>query len=196
MKALSKIFFTGLAAVLPVLLTIYILSWLGSKAESVLGETIKLLLPDRWYTPGMGLLAGVVLIFLVGLTLRAWVVRSADGVAAVWVGVVDDLWEFGRPRGSGGPWHDTTVRAGAASDPYLMNGYEHKTLTLRHDRPGVVGVRAQIDLTGDGLWRTCRRFEVPPGEGLVHEFPPAFSAYWIRVVADDDCTATATLAYE
>ncbi len=75
MKGFSKIFFTGLAAVLPVLLTVYILSWLATKAESVLGGTIKLLLPDRWYTPGMGLVAGVVLIFLVGLTLRAWVVR-------------------------------------------------------------------------------------------------------------------------
>jgi uncharacterized membrane protein len=75
MKGLSKIFFTGLAAVLPVLLTVYILIWLGGKAESVFGGMIKLLLPDRWYTPGMGLVAGVVLIFLVGLTLRAWVVR-------------------------------------------------------------------------------------------------------------------------
>jgi uncharacterized membrane protein len=75
MKGFSKIFFTGLAAVLPVLLTIYILGWLGATAESVLGGTIKLLLPDRWYRPGMGLVAGFALVFLVGLTLHAWVVR-------------------------------------------------------------------------------------------------------------------------
>ncbi len=75
MKGASKIFFTGLAAVLPVLLTFYILAWLGAKAESVFGVTLSLLLPERWYKPGMGLLAGVVFIFLVGLTLRAWVVR-------------------------------------------------------------------------------------------------------------------------
>ena len=29
------------------------------------------------------------------------IVRSADGRAAVWIGVVDDLWELGRPRGTG-----------------------------------------------------------------------------------------------
>ena len=75
MKGLSKIFFTGLAAVLPVLLTFYILVWLGTKAESVFGGTINLLLPEHWYKPGMGLVAGVLFIFLVGLTLRAWVVR-------------------------------------------------------------------------------------------------------------------------
>lgn len=75
MKGLSKIFFTGLAAVLPVLLTFYILVWLGAKAESVFGGTLNLLLPAHWYKPGMGLVAGVVFIFLVGLTLRAWAVR-------------------------------------------------------------------------------------------------------------------------
>lgn len=75
MKKLSKIFFTGLAAVLPVILTVYILIWLGSSAESMLGGLIKLLLPNRWYQPGMGLVAGVVLIFFIGLLLRAWFVR-------------------------------------------------------------------------------------------------------------------------
>lgn len=75
MKAVSKIFFTGLAAVLPVLLTFYILVWLGGKVESVFGGVIQLLLPDNWYKPGMGLVAGMLAIFFVGLTLRAWVVR-------------------------------------------------------------------------------------------------------------------------
>ena len=75
MKAFSKIFFTGLAAVLPIMLTVYILIWLSSSLESILGEIIKLILSDRLYVPGMGLAAGVGLIFIVGLMLRAWVVR-------------------------------------------------------------------------------------------------------------------------
>ena len=80
MKGFSKIFFTGLAAVLPVLLTLYILIWLGTQAESVFGGTIKLLLPHRWYTPGMGLVAGAALIFLVGLALRTWFMRRFFGL--------------------------------------------------------------------------------------------------------------------
>ncbi len=72
MKNFSKIFFAGLAAILPIMLTFYILSWLGAKAESVLGGVIELILPVRWYVPGMGLVAGIALIFLVGLLLRAW----------------------------------------------------------------------------------------------------------------------------
>jgi hypothetical protein len=123
------------------------------------------------------------------------IVRSADGRAAVWVGVVDDLWELGRPRGHGGPWLEARVEPGVASDPYLMRGYERKTLALRHDQSTTVAIDVQIDLTGDGLWRTYRRLEVPPGEGLTHVFPDAFSAYWIRVVAAAPCVASAQLTY-
>jgi len=75
MKSMSKIFLTGLAAILPVALTIYILAWLGATAEGLLGGLIKLLLPDCWYLPGLGLVAGVALIFAVGLMLRTWVMR-------------------------------------------------------------------------------------------------------------------------
>ena len=52
--------------------------------------------------------------------------------ASVWVGAVDDLWSLGRPRGEGGPWKDAAVKAGEPSDPYLMTGYEKKSLTLSH----------------------------------------------------------------
>jgi hypothetical protein len=124
------------------------------------------------------------------------IVRSSDGRAAVWVGVVDDLWELGRPRGFGGPWLETLVSPGVPSDPYLMTGYEHKTLALRHDRPAPVSIDAQIDVSGDGLWQTYRRFDVPPGEGLTYRFPDAFAAYWIRFAAPADCRATALLTYE
>jgi hypothetical protein len=124
------------------------------------------------------------------------IVRSADGRAAVWVGVVDDLWELGRPRGSGGPWLETAVAPGMPSDPYLMTGYERKTLALRHDRPETIAIDAQIDMSGDGLWATYRRFEVPPREGLTYRFPDAFAAYWIRFAAATACRATAVLTYE
>jgi uncharacterized membrane protein len=79
MKIMSKIFLTGLAAILPVALTVYILIWLGTSAEGLFGGLIKLLLPDRWYLPGMGLVAGVALIFVVGLMLRTWVMRRLFG---------------------------------------------------------------------------------------------------------------------
>ena len=50
------------------------------------------------------------------------IIRSEDGQAAVWVGVVDDLWNLGKAVGHGGPWKDSAAKANVASDPYLMTG--------------------------------------------------------------------------
>src|SRR5690606_19164427 len=38
-------------------------------------------------------------------------IRSDDGQVAVWVGTIDDLWRFGKPRGTGGPWKHTPVKS-------------------------------------------------------------------------------------
>lgn len=75
MNRLGTTMFRGLAAMLPAILTIYILFWLVRSAETVLGGILKLLLPTGWYIPGMGLLAGIVATFLFGLALNAFLVR-------------------------------------------------------------------------------------------------------------------------
>lgn len=72
---LGKIMFQGLVAILPAILTIYILFWLFRSAETVLGGLLEVLLPAGWYIPGMGLLAGLVVVFFFGLALNAFLVR-------------------------------------------------------------------------------------------------------------------------
>lgn len=75
MNRLGTIMFRGLVAMLPAILTIYILFWLVRSAETVLGGMLKVLLPVGWYIPGMGLLAGIAATFLFGLGLNAFMVR-------------------------------------------------------------------------------------------------------------------------
>lgn len=75
MNRLGTVMFRGLVAMLPAILTIYILFWLVRSAETVLGGMLKVLLPVGWYIPGMGLLAGIVATFLFGLGLNAFMVR-------------------------------------------------------------------------------------------------------------------------
>jgi hypothetical protein len=48
------------------------------------------------------------------------ILRSDDGKNALWAGAIDDLWKLGKPRGEGGPWKATPVKADEKSDPYLM----------------------------------------------------------------------------
>jgi uncharacterized membrane protein len=65
----------GLAAVLPVGLTLYLVIWLGTSAESLLRDVIMLILPERHYWPGLGLIVGFVLLVIAGLFVNAFVVR-------------------------------------------------------------------------------------------------------------------------
>ena len=122
------------------------------------------------------------------------IIRSDDGKAALWVGAVDDLWQFGKARGTGGPWKDTTVKANVPSDPYLMTGYDRKRLNLAST--SAAKIRVEVDFSGAGAWAVYREFDVKPGADVEHEFPAAFAAYWVRLVSDHDTTATAQLTYE
>jgi len=75
LKSISKTLLTGFVTILPVVLTLYLFYWLAVSAESVLGRLIQLMLPDHLYWPGMGVVAGLAVIFAVGLLMHAYVVQ-------------------------------------------------------------------------------------------------------------------------
>ena len=75
MKYLGRIFLTGVLTVLPVLATVYLLIWLFTTAESFLGRPLQLLIPAGFYHVGMGLAVGIAAIFVVGVLMRAYIVR-------------------------------------------------------------------------------------------------------------------------
>ena len=124
------------------------------------------------------------------------IVRSDDGKCALWLGAIDDLWQLGKPHGTGGPWNHTAVSAGQASDPYLMTGYDHKRLTLAAAAAAPVSFRVEVDITGTGKWVAWKDFSIAPGQTMEYRFPEAFSAYWVRLTADRDCRATAVFQYD
>lgn len=138
------------------------------------------------------------LLVMSGITLdppasNPHIIRSDDGKTALWAGTIDDVWSLGKPRGTGGPWKQTAVLPNVPSDPYLMTGYDSKTLKLEADQAAVIAV--EIDLTGDGQWAVYRAFEVGPGQAVTQALPEDFSAYWIRFRSDRATTASATLEY-
>ncbi|QKT03718.1 DUF502 domain-containing protein [Ectothiorhodospiraceae bacterium 2226] len=76
----GRMIFRGLVAILPVLLTIYIILWLASAAESLFADIIVGVLPEgyeHWYYPGMGLALALVVLYLVGWLAHGWMVRRA-----------------------------------------------------------------------------------------------------------------------
>ena len=123
------------------------------------------------------------------------VFADADHGTALWFGAVDDLWKLGKPVGHGGPWHNTQAKAGVPSDPYLMTGYDRKSLELSHRSTEPVTITLQVDINGTGLWVDFRSFDVEPGRTLSYRFPAGFSASWVRAVSDRDTNATLTFTY-
>lgn len=75
MKTLGRIVLKGLLTILPIGLTLYFIYWLGVTAESVLSGPLKWLLPPDLYWPGMGLIAGFLLLIFIGLLVNAYIVR-------------------------------------------------------------------------------------------------------------------------
>ena len=72
---ISKNIITGLVTILPVVLTLYLLYWFAVSVESLLGDLIQAILPGEWYWPGMGLAAGLLVFFIAGLMMNAYVVQ-------------------------------------------------------------------------------------------------------------------------
>jgi uncharacterized membrane protein len=80
MKTIGRILLKGLLTILPIGLTLYFIYWLGVTAESLLSGTLKWMLPEGFYRPGMGLVAGFLVLFIVGLLVNAYVVRRLLGL--------------------------------------------------------------------------------------------------------------------
>ncbi len=118
-----------------------------------------------------------------------------DQSATLWAGVIDDLWKLGKPRGIGGPWNETPIEAGVPSDPYLMTGYDHKTLVLSHSASFEATMTIEVDVDGTGVWLPYQSFKVTKTP-IEHRFPDGFGAYWIRVKSDTAAIATAQLVYK
>jgi uncharacterized membrane protein len=76
MKPISKTFFKGLIAIVPLILTLYLLLWLVGTAELVLGNIFKFFFPDSWYIKGLGVVIGLALAFLFGDFLESRTFRS------------------------------------------------------------------------------------------------------------------------
>ncbi len=123
------------------------------------------------------------------------IIVSDDGRAALWAGVIDDLWKIGKPSGHGGPWKNAEVKAGIPSDPYLIGFYEKRMLEISHKRKVAVTFTIEADPVGNGSWMTYKQVSIAPEKTYKYTFPDHFQARWIRFTTDKDCKATTILEY-
>ncbi|HEX9206796.1 MAG TPA: DUF502 domain-containing protein, partial [Steroidobacteraceae bacterium] len=77
MRKIWNTMLKGLVALLPIGLTVYLVYWLAVATEKLFSRVLKLVIPDSAYWPGLGLIAGLVVLYLAGLAVNAYVVRRA-----------------------------------------------------------------------------------------------------------------------
>jgi uncharacterized membrane protein len=70
MKPVTQTFFKGLIAIIPLILTCYLLLWLADTAEFVLGNIFKFFFPDSWYIKGLGFVLGLAVAYFFGRFLE------------------------------------------------------------------------------------------------------------------------------
>jgi uncharacterized membrane protein len=76
MAALNKIFFRGLVTIIPIAVTLYLLFWIVSIMETLVGQILRAFVPDGFYIPGLGVIATIFLIFIFGLVLNNFVMSE------------------------------------------------------------------------------------------------------------------------
>jgi uncharacterized membrane protein len=80
MSFLVKLFFRGLAAILPLALTGYCVWWAVSGGEALLhGLVVPHLVEEESYWPGMGFALSIALVMAIGLLMYSFVVRKVYG---------------------------------------------------------------------------------------------------------------------
>lgn len=107
---------------------------------------------------------------------------------------IDHFWHFGKARGFGGPWLKSEVKAEVPSDPYILNGFDYKTVKLLSSVDQAITL--QVDVDGWGTWVDAYTFELKAGQSLKQSLPRAFSGYWLRFAPSVDSTVSAQLIYE
>ncbi len=79
MKFILTILLKGLVVVVPIGATLFVIYWLGESAETLLAPALKLFMPPDGpvqYHTGMGVLAGVVVVFVIGLLSYSFIFRA------------------------------------------------------------------------------------------------------------------------
>jgi len=107
-KSIGTTLLTGIITVLPIVLTLYLLYWLALTSEEVMGGILQWALPRIIYFPGLGTIAALLLVFLIGFLMKAVLVRQlfAFGEGIVYrlpiiksiYSAIRDLFDFFSPK--------------------------------------------------------------------------------------------------
>jgi hypothetical protein len=108
---------------------------------------------------------------------------------------IDDLWNYGKPAGWGSVWDNDSVKSGEVSDPFLMTGFDKKTIHLNNKGENPVKFTIEIDFLGNGEWNTFKTIVVESHGYSFYTFPDGYNAHWVRLKVDHSSIVTGQFVY-
>lgn len=79
MGSITGLFLKGLATLLPLVVTVFVVVWLATGSERFFSSLLKPHISE-WYFPGLGLAITVVMVLLVGILAQAYLFRRLVGL--------------------------------------------------------------------------------------------------------------------
>jgi len=80
MKTIFRFFLKGMAVTLPLVLTLYLLYWMGTSAEKAAQSFLQRAIEADAYIPGMGIAVAVAVVIAAGILTEFWIVRKLIGL--------------------------------------------------------------------------------------------------------------------
>lgn len=108
---------------------------------------------------------------------------------------IDDLWNYGKPGGWGAVWLNDTVRSGETSDPFLLKGFDKKTVHFNNKGKTAVEFTVEIDFLGNGEWNRYTTLKVKPGGYSFYTFPDGYDANWARIKVNAHSIVTSQFVF-
>jgi hypothetical protein len=115
----------------------------------------------------------------------------------LWFTSLDTPDKLGPAIGRGSVWVDEPVKAGVASDPFLLAGFAKRAVFLSHDGAAATTFTLEVDERGDGQWKAWRDVALKADEPARWvEIPADVAGSWIRAKSSRDVAkASATFQY-
>jgi uncharacterized membrane protein len=66
MKSISKLMVRGIYTLLPIGVTVYVVYWLTVFGDRLLGDLLRPMVPGVYFWPGLGLIVGLAVVFVIG----------------------------------------------------------------------------------------------------------------------------------
>lgn len=105
----KKIFLTGLVAFLPMAITLGIVLWILRTIEGFFGHVFKYFISPQYYFDGLGIILGLIFIFMIGLLVNAWLIgrvytwfegilKKTPGIKTIYNAIQDMMGFFERDK--------------------------------------------------------------------------------------------------